>query len=396
MAGVSCGIALWAQRQGGAVISLGYLPVASRIENMAVAYVRYIEKTFWPAHLAVFYPMPDRWMDWQIAGAGTILALVTGWVVWRARAQRYLVTGWLWFLGMLAPVIGLVQIGSQSMADRYDYLASVGLFIMAIWAAGEWVPRFGARAPAILGGLAVAVCMVATPLQVRYWKNSAALFAHAAATTQNNPIIEDYLGSALGAEGRTEEAMAHLRRALTLAPGFAQAHYDLGNLLLRLGRAGEAIPHFQETVQVRPNSAEAHRQLGNALRQAGRMAEAVGQYEKALAIRPDDIQASGTLAWVLATCPDSSLRNGAMALALALRADRLSGGQDPVVLGTLAAAYAEVGNFSEAIPIVQRALSLAAAESNSALAGALQGQLALYRAGSPFREAEPSPAPSSP
>ena len=395
MAGASCGMTLWAQRQGGAVISLGYLPVADRLENMAVAYVRYIEKTFWPAHLAVFYPMPDRWPDWQIAGAGAVLALVTGWVVWRARAQRYLVTGWLWFLGMLAPVIGLVQVGSQSMADRYHYLASVGLFIMVIWAAGEWVPRFGARLPAILGSLAVAGCMLATPWQVRYWKNSVALFAHAAATTENNAIIEDYLGSALGEEGRTEEAMAHLRQALTLAPGFAQAHYDLGNVLLQLGRADEAIPQFQETLRVRPNSAEAHRQMGNALRQAGSMAAAIGQYEKALAIRPDDIQTAGTLAWVLATSPDASLRNGATALTLALRADRLSGGQNPVVLGTLAAAYAEVGKFSDAIPTVQRALSLAAAQGNSALAGALQGQLELYRARSPFRETEPARPPSS-
>jgi tetratricopeptide (TPR) repeat protein len=420
LAAASCAAAFWAQRQGGAVISLAYLPLASRLENIPVSYLRYLGKTFWPAPLAVFYPMPGRWPVWEIAGAGAVLALVTAWVLWRARAQRYLATGWLWFLGMLAPVIGLLQIGSQSMADRYHYLPSVGLFILAIWAARECVPRFGARAPAVLGFLAVAGCMVATPLQVRYWKNSVTLFGHAAETTPSNPIIQNFLGNALYQEGRLDEALPHLLQAVAMAPGFAQAHYNLGNVLLargrvagaleqfqtqaalqpddpfpqynlgavllQIGRAGEAILHLQKALQIRPNSADCHGQLGNALLQAGRAAEAIGQYEKVLQIRPDDIQAASHLAWILATNPDASLRDGPKAVELALRANRLSDGKSLIIIGTLAAAYAEAGKFSEAVATVQRARQLALAQTNTVLADALDQQLRLYESGLPFRD----------
>jgi tetratricopeptide (TPR) repeat protein len=343
--------------------------------------------------------MPGQWPVWKIAGSGAVLALVSGWVVWRARARRYLVTGWLWFLGMLVPVIGLVQTGTQSMADRYHYLPGVGLFIMGIWAAGQWGPRLGARAPLLLGGLAVAGCLVATPLQVRYWKNSVTLFARAAETTPGNYFIECGLGGALYEEGRLEEAMEHLRRALVLAPDFAQTHYVLGNVLLRLGRVDEAILHFQTALQIQPDSADYHRQMGRALSRARRLAEAVRQYETVLQIRPDDIQAAGYLAWVLASNPDPSLRDGPRAVELALRANRLSGGQDPDILGTLAVAYADVGEFPDAIATARLALQMLDPAANSPMADALRAQIALYQSGQPFRDtgpAPPTPPPRSP
>jgi tetratricopeptide (TPR) repeat protein len=335
------------------------------------------------------------------------------------------VLGWFWFLVMLAPVIGLVQVGPASMADRYAYLSNAGLFIMVIWTA-----RLNTRLLLVGGGLVLAGCLAATLVQVGYWKDSEALFEHALAVTKNNSIMENNLGKALIQEGRLDEAQPHLLQALALNPHFALAHYNLGNIflargkvpealaqfelqvalepddsvaqynfgnvLLNQGLAQDAIPPLERAVQLRPNAPDFHYKLGHACRQAGRAAEAISQYEKTLGLRPQHLQAAASLAWMLATSPDRSTRNGARAVQLAVLADQLSGGQDPKILGILAAAYAEAGNFSEAVATVQRALQLAGGDAQSGLAGALRAQLALYRAGSPFRDTAPSTQQRSP
>jgi len=433
LAAAACVIAFLAQKHAGTVLSLERVPVGVRLANIPVSYVRYLAKTFWPADLAVLYPYRGKWPGWEVGCAGAFLALVTGWAVWRMRAEGYLAVGWLWFLGMMAPVIGLVQIGLQSMADRYDYLPSVGLFIMIIWGAREWVRRAGAGAPAVLGGLAVAGCLVATPWQVRYWKNSETLFRHAVETTENNGVMESNLGKALFQEGRVEEALGWLQRAVAASPGLADAHYNLGNALLARGRvaealaefethvnlrpedpiaqynlgsvllehglAGDALAHLQKAVELRPRMAGARYKLANALVRLGRAGEAVSQYEKSLRLEPDDVQALNNLAWVLAAAPDASLGDGARAVELARRADELSGGQNPMVLGTLAVAYAGAGKFGQAIATVQRALPLAGGPGDAALAEALRSQLALYQAGLPVRDASlaaPGSAPRGP
>ena len=167
------------------------------------------------------------------------------------------------------------------------------------------------------------------------------------------------------------------------------AQNNFGNVLLDHGLADEAIPHFQKALELNPRLSEPHYKLGNAFSGQGRAAEAIGEYEKALHIRPDYFKACNNLAWILASNPDSSLRNGPMAVELASRADHLCAGTNPVILGTLAVAYAEVGKFSQAAATAQHALSLAGAESNSPLVAALRAQLALYRAGSPFRDTGP-------
>jgi tetratricopeptide (TPR) repeat protein len=419
LAAASCVVTFLAQQRSNSVMSLVVLPLGARLENVPIAYARYLGKTFWPADLAVLYPL-RQWPVWEVACAAALLALITAWVIWRVRAQRYLAVGWLWFLGMLAPVIGLVHVGSQSMADRYDYLPSVGLFIMIIWAGREWVPRVGAQAPVILGGLAVAGCLAATPMQVRYWKDSETLFCHTLAVTRNNSVIESNLGKVLFEKGRMDEALPHLLRAVALNPDFALAHYNLGNVFLATGRVPEAlaqfeiqvaltpddpiaqfnfgnvllehglpedaIPRLEKASQLRPNTAHFHYELGDACRRTGRAAEAISQYEKSLQIQPDYLPPAASLAWMLATDPDPSLRNGARAVQLALLACRLSGGQDPEMTGVLAAAYAEAGDFPKAAATVQRALQLAGTENKPALCDTMRAQLALYRAGSPFRE----------
>jgi Flp pilus assembly protein TadD len=420
LAATSCIVTFWAQNRGGAVVSLASVPLAVRLENVPVTYARYLGKTFWPADLAVYYPLPRQWPVWEVACATALLALTTAWAIWRVRAQQYLAVGWLWFLGMLVPVIGLVHVGAQSMADRYDYVPSVGLFIMILWAAREWLARLGAPASAILAGLAAAGCLMATRIQAQYWKDSETLYRHALGVTERNWAMENDLGNLLLQEGRGDEALPHLIRAVEFAPESPLTHFNLGNALLARGKvagalsqfeiqvalqpndafpqynfglvllnhrlAGDAMPHLEKAVQMRPESADYHLKLGDACRQTGRVAEAIGQYEKALQIRPRHLQTASNLAWLLATTPDASLRDGARAVQLARLADQLSGGQDPKTLGVLAAAYAETGDYSKAAASAERALQLAGAERDSALAGILRAQLAVYRTGSPFRD----------
>jgi len=421
--------AFLAQRQGGAVASLDRLPMGARLANIPVAYARYIGKTLFPVHLAVFYPIPPHWPDWEVGGAILLLALVTIWALWRVRAQPYLAVGWFWFLGMLAPVIGLVQIGAQSMADRYDYIPGIGLSVMVLWAASEWFQRRAALAPAVLGWLAVAACMAATRLQVGYWTNSQTLFRHAVETTPGNGFLESSLGRALFLQGRREEAMPHLQQGVALAFGNPGVHYNLGNALLALGRAPEAVGQFeiavnlapndainqftlgtallkngraadaigplQAALQILPNDVDSHCELATAFLQTGRAKTAVGEYEKVLQIQPDCLQANANLAWILASNPDASLRDGSRAVRLALRAEQLSGGQDPFVMAALGAAYAEVGDFSQAVAAAQRALQISGEESHSPLADTVRAQLALYRAGSPFRDTSPAALPAA-
>ena len=192
------------------------------------------------------------------------------------------------------------------------------------------------------------------------------------------------LGLTLFRKGNVDEAIAHYQRALEIKPDFAEAHYNLGSALLKKGNVDEAIAHCQKALQINPDSMEAHNNLGNAFRQMGRMDEAIVHYQKALQIKPDNAEVQNNLARVLATCPQASLRNGNKAVELAQRANQLTGDGNPVVLGTLAAAYAEAGRFPEAVKTAQRALQLAETQSNTALADAIRSQLKLYQAGIPF------------
>jgi tetratricopeptide (TPR) repeat protein len=449
----SCAVTFFVQLQGGSVMPLARLPFGMRLANVPVACVRYVAKTFWPAHLAIAYPML-KWPVWAVAGASVLLLLLSGLALWRIRARPWLAVGWLWFLVTLAPVIGVVQVGMQSMADRYSYIPGIGLLIAVVWAARDWGVRLGARAPAILGGLAAAICLVLTARQAAFWKNDQTLFLHAIQGTTGNfiayaglgeyegqhgqtnmaishletsvrinpnyPNARNNLGRILLMAGRDDEALAQLQKAVSLDPGLADARYNLGYALLAKGRVGEALDQFQaqvnlqpadfkaqnnlgavllqnglaadaiaclqKAVEIKPDDAGPHYLLGNALYRTGRVAEAIRQYEKAIQLGPDHVQARNDLAWILACHPDPSIRNGARAVALALRADQLSGGQNPVVIGTLAAGYAEAGNLSDAVAAEKRACRLALDQTNNTLAELLQKRLRLYQAGSPWRD----------
>jgi Flp pilus assembly protein TadD len=181
-----------------------------------------------------------------------------------------------------------------------------------------------------------------------------------------------------------DEAITHFQKALQIKPDNAEAHYNLGNALLRKGSVDEAIIHFQKALQIKPNNAEARYTLGNVLLQKGSVAEAIVHYQKALQTKPNYLEVQNNLAWVLAIAPQASLRNGPQAVKLAQQANQLTGGENPIILHTLAAAYAEAGRFPEAVETAQHALQLAETQSNTVLADAIRSQMKLYQAGSPF------------
>jgi protein O-mannosyl-transferase len=214
----------------------------------------------------------------------------------------------------------------------------------------------------------------------------------------NEAAVENNLGTALLQKGQVDQAMALFQKVLEIQPDYADAHHNLGTALLQKGRVDDAIVKFQKTLEIRPDDAPAHNDLGRALLQKGRVDEAIAQFQKALEIRPDFPLAQNNLghtAWVLATSPQASVRNGARAVELAQQAERLSEGRNPVILGTLAAAYAEVGRFTDAVATAQQALQLANAQSNAALANALQQHIGLYQAGLPFHGTSSTNAPPS-
>jgi superkiller protein 3 len=192
------------------------------------------------------------------------------------------------------------------------------------------------------------------------------------------------LGTDLLKKGSVDEAIAHFQNALQINPDNTEAHNGLGSALLQKGSVDEAITHFQKALQIKPNNAEAHYNLGNILLKKGSVDEAIVHYQTALQLKPNNLAAQNSLAWVLAIAPQASLRNGRQAVELAQQANQLAGGENPIILRTLAAAYAEAGRFPEAVATAQRALQLAETQSNTALASAIRSQLELYQAGTPF------------
>ncbi len=286
---MSGALTYWVQRVGGAVAPLVRVPMGMRIANALLSYVGYVGKTFWPVSLAVFYPIPAGVSMVAVMIAGTGLVGITAAVIWWARRGPWFVTGWFWYLGTLVPAIGLVQVGAQSMADRYMYVPSIGLFIMLCWCMPSRAMK--RRDLKVITGVAaaavLAVCAVLSRVQVEYWKDSETLFRHALDVTQDNWLAHNNLGIALMESGRMPEAIEHLEQALRIEPYYAQAHNDLGNALMKSGRMPEAIEHLEQALRIKPDFAGAHCSLGAALERAGRLQDAIGQYEQALRINPD-------------------------------------------------------------------------------------------------------------
>ena len=522
LAAASCLATILAQHE--AIKSFETIPLPLRAGNALISCVAYLRQMLWPAGMAVFYPFsPGGIGVSEVIFSLVLLAGISSGVFLRRRQHAYLLTGWLWYLGMLVPVIGLMQVGAQARADRYTYLPQIGLYLALTWAVSDFCAGWRYRRLVLGGcgaGLLVALIFCAR-VQTSCWQNSESLWTRTLACTSNNLVAHLDLGEALVEQGRVDEAMVHFQQALQIRPGYAETYYNLGNALLQQGRVNEAIGHFQQALQIRPDYADAHfnlgvaqvRQgnvdeaiahfqkalqiqpddtqarlaLGNALLQQGHVGdaldhfqkavqvepdnleaqvalgsallqlgqvgeaityfrkalqieprnaeaqcdlgaalfrqgnvddaiahfqkaleinpgiaeahlnlgsafvkkgevnEAIAHFQKALTIEPDNVEVLNDLAWLLATAPQASLRNGNRAVELAQRADQVAGGESPIILSTLAAAYAEVGRFGDAQQSARKAVEQATAAGQQGLVVELTRELKLYEAGLPYQ-----------
>jgi len=310
-----------AQRAGGAVASLALVPLGSRVANALVAPVRYLGVTLWPAHLAVFYPFEFAHPAWKVAGSALLLAGITAGAFAARRRRPYLLVGWLWYLVTLLPVVGLVQVGSQGMADRYTYLPMVGLGIAAAWGAADFAARWP-RVRAPLAALALALVAAWAALaraQLATWRDSVALFENALAISGEHPVVHLNLGEAHEDAGRVELARSHYERALALAPGAAPIEVRLGWLLLRAGEWPAATVRFRAALVADPAARGAQLGLGLAELNAGRLEEARRSLELARDATRDRPQALLHLAEIAALSGDRARAIALFEEALALR-----------------------------------------------------------------------------
>ena len=425
LAAVSCLVTFFAQSQqsGDAVASLELIPLHYRLLNAVISYGRYLLKMVWPVNLAVIYPLPEH-LSWMYAAAATSAAalFIISWLVWRGhRKFPYLLVGWLWFLGALIPVIGLVQVGSAALADRYTYVPLVGIFIAVVFGGCDLAKRF--QIPKIIMAVAtvsvLATCLILTENQLRYWRDSETLFTHALAVTKDNHVAHVNLGVALDQKGEPNEALEQYRAAERLAPELYHIHNNLGNLLDKMGRPTEALTEYRQAVRLKPDFAFLHNSLGDELATLGRSdealqefstaarldpnypwprvgtakvffkqgrdAEAVAELRAALRIQPDNFQILTTVAHYLAANENAAARDGQAALVLATKANILTGGSQPVVFDILGMAYAETGDFTSAQTCAQNALDLATAAQMKNLEP-LKARLELYKKHQPWRE----------
>lgn len=424
LAGGSCVATLIAQSGPG---TLEPLPLGWRLKNALITPIVYIVQMCWPVDLAAFYPYRAGGASLLDAiAAGTILVTLTVAAFALRKSQPWLITGWLWYIIMLLPVLGVVQIGLQSHADRYTYLPQVGLYVAIVWSIASRV-----RSPKLLAAAAAAALVAFGALtyhQLQFWRNSRTLWTHAAAATRENEVAENNLGmldahdgnldsaiahyeraiqiqvargaarydltialaennlaTALARQGNIGDATVHYARAVALRPDYADAFYNFGTLLLQQRKLDEAIDAFRNVIRLRPDDAAAHASLGDALHAKAVEAEARAEYEAALKLAPDAPWAIYSLAWILATTRDPNVRDGARAAELAQRGLQLRRGETPAMLRALAAAYAAQGRFDQAIDTAERAVQLASDRGDSRSAETLEADAELYRQRVPLR-----------
>ena len=486
---VFCGITVWTQQH--TIDAAKNLSAPWRFGNAFCSYATYIKQMVFPARLVPFYPHPGTGLPlWEIGASVALLAGIS-WGVFAGRKKHpYLITGWLWYLGMLVPVIGIMQVGAQAHADRYTYLPQIGLAIMAVWLAADWCAslRYRREVLSTAATVVLAVLTIAAHKQTRYWHDSFSLWSHTLACNDGNYLahknlglafykrgsldeaIRHYkrsieinpnvaatyssLGSALYEQGKTDmavknyekaleinpeyleahtnlgnifsrqgqfdkailhlekalqinpslaqahnslgivfskqekfdKAVSHFEKALEINPDLAEAHANLGSLFSRQGLVDKATPHFEKFLEINPGNAKGHCNLGNLFLSKKNFRAALQQYDQAVRINPDYAEAQNNLAWILATCPDAALRDGQRAVKLARSADRLSGGNRAHTLNTLAAAYAEAGQYPEAVTTARRALNAAAGQEP--VSEGLRARLRLYETGVPYHEPE--------
>lgn len=388
LAAIASGVTFLAQKHGEAVMSLEAIPLGLRTANAVISYARYIGKLLWPSHLANPYLLPEAWPVTEVVLATVLLVAFSAAAVLAARRRPYLAVGWFWFLGSLVPVIGLVQVGEQAMADRYTYLPSVGFFLLVAWLLPDLIRNSRHRCLALgtAGMAAVLACLVLTRIQLGCWKNGETLFRHTLAVTSDNYVAQHELGVALADQHRPAEARSAFTSALKIKPDYSPALSDLAKMLYNEGEFAAAVALLKQVLQSHPNDALAHSNLAIALAHQGKAEEAVSHHRRAIQLKPDSPEALNNLAWLLATHPQAEFRDGAEAVLLAKRACELTAGTNVWMVSTLAAAYAEADRFAEAVATQQRVCDLAAAQGQANRLEAFQRRLGLYRSGLSYHE----------
>lgn len=290
MAAASSIVTWAAQKAGGAVTALDVLPPAARLSNAVVAYVAYLARAAWPWELGVLYPIPASFPAWKTLGAVAILAAVSFAVRALARSAPYLLVGWVWYLGTLVPVIGLVQVGVQSSADRYTYIPLIGVFLAAVWGGARVLggTRMGRASLVAFATLFLAGCAALTWRQIGYWRDSETLFRRTLAVTTDNGVIHNNLAGVLIREGRLDEAVDHLEQARRIRPNYVSALSNLGVARQGQGKVVEAVDLFREALRLDPAHVEAWLSLGNALAKIGDLKGALGAFREGRRLRPEE------------------------------------------------------------------------------------------------------------
>jgi protein O-mannosyl-transferase len=410
--------------QGGRyIISTALVPMKLRVANALVSYVSYIKKMIWPHNLTIYYPYPHALPMWQVAGAGLLLFCISCLVLKALKSKPYLVVGWLWYIGTLVPVIGLVQAGLwPATADRFAYVPLIGLFIVIAWCAPDFVTRWRSRKIVLvtLATTLISILTVTTWLQLKYWQNGVTLFTHSLKATPNNSLINKELGNALEDQGNFDKAMYYYAKAIQITPNFAEPHNNLGRIFALKKDYKDAIYHYNEALRIKPTFTEAHNNLATALLYQGNEKEAIYHYyealrsnpnyagayynlakiyanqgktektiilyRKALDCNPEMIQALYNLSWINATHENEKYRNGEKAIELAEKLSKITQYNHPMALDALAAAYAETGKFDTAVLTAEKGLELAKQQGPKELAFGLKNRLELYKKGQPYRQ----------
>ncbi len=339
---ISSVVTFLVQRGGGSVSTA--LTLDARLANASVAVVRYVGKFVLPVDLAVLYPHPGHWAAGKVVAALIVVVVLTAGAVWQWRRRPWIAVGWFWFVGTLVPVIGLVQVGLQSMADRYTYLPMLGVQLAVLWTVRDAVasPSSG-KVWAWVGAVVLALCAVATTRQIGVWQNSLTLFDRAVAVTTGNYVAHDNRGLYLFKAGRIDEAMQDYRAALAITPGYLNANNNLGHAFGELGRPAEAVPLYRVALQAQPNHLEVRNNLANALSDLGQFAEATEHYDFVLARQPNHSNALNGSAVLLAMQNRPAEARARLEQALRLAPDNAS-------------AHANLGNVCSMLGLREEAL----------------------------------------
>jgi len=357
LAAADAWLMILAQRKTGSVGSSLALPLAWRVKNALYSYVAYLRDAIWPVRLAVFYPHPEGSLSWTKVLVATAVLLAISALVWRYREKGYLLTGWLWFLGTMFPMIGIVQSGRQGMADRYAYIPLLGIFLAVVWLLADWAGKVQLRQRLLIVLFLVACIPYAylTRKQIGYWKDSYTLFRHTLEVTVNNGIAENNFGSALLERGEPAQAAAHFEAAIRFIPGLASAHYNLGVILQMGGRADEAAREYRLAIANSSDPlelAQSHNNLGILDLQSGKSAEALTELTAAIALNPGELNSyiGRGMAELQFWNVDAAIADFSRALAIS---------PSPVAYFNLGRALEAKGDFSGAANAYSSALRLA-------------------------------------